>query len=303
MVALDPPGPLGPSLLSWLSGGTWPSADYEDSVAGLIALGNRAGLLEDTGPFHLGEGYDTRLDSWDGVEDIFNAQGSMNAGLPEDAADYGQVRVITVVKDGVTSLVVQVPGTEDWDPNRTGNTVDMTTNTWAMTGADTVMQQQVIAAIERAQAAHPGAAVMLTGHSQGGIVAATLAADPALVERLNITSLVTGGSPIARMPIDPSVSVLSVEHVQDPVPMLDGASNPDQTNWTTVRKELSAGQVTDQATPTPSPFTTHGTSYYAETGSLVDSSTDPSIEAWREQNAQFFGGDASSTTYVIEPGQ
>ena len=43
----------------------------------------------------------------------------------------------------------------------------------------------------------PGEAVEFAGHSQGGIMAAQLAADPGVRARYNVVSVVTAGSPTA----------------------------------------------------------------------------------------------------------
>lgn len=294
-------GPTGPLLLSLLSGGNWPTTDYHSSLAGLLALGGLGGALQDTGDFGIDFGHPHRDNlAPGGVADIFAMQQSMNINAADGSDPYGQLRVIEVTgPDGKTRLIVQVPGTEDWSPTRGTNPVDTSTNVNAMSLRDTIMKQKVIEAIEQAQREHPGAEVMLTGHSQGGIVAATVASDPDVVKRLHITSLVTGGSPIARMPIDSSVSVLAVEHTQDPVPMLDGASNPDRSNWTTVRRDLPPEAVSSSGRPQV--FDAHTTPNYQATGQLIDNSTDPAVADWRAKNAQFLTGTGSSTIYDIKP--
>ncbi len=289
-------GPSGVALLSGLTGGRWPSLDYETSVAGLIALGGLGGAFVDDGSFSIqGPPNTVELPSeqWSldhAVANIFDQQGAMEAGLTEEQkAAEGQLRVIAVPQpDGSTAYVVQIPGTEDWSPNRTGNPVDLTSNLTLMTGADSVWRQTVIEAIR--DQVPPGSPVMLTGHSQGGITAASIASDPAVVRELNIQSVVTGGSPIGRFDIDPSVSVLSVEHEQDPVPMLDGTSNPDRPQWTTVRRDLPEELAGGSADSPPNVGTAHATGNYASTGAMIDASDDPTIAAWREQNERFFSG-------------
>lgn len=294
----------GPMILSTLAGGNWPTTDYQSALAGLIALGQHGGAFVESGDYDLVANRGSRTVELQGVGDIFDLQGSMNAGQPTGEKDKditGQIRVVEVTKNGVTSLVVQVPGTEEWSPMRGSNPVDLTTNVQAMALQDTVMRQKVIEAIKAAQLKHPGAEVMLTGHSQGGIVAATLASDPTLVRDLHIKGLVTGGSPIGRMPIDPSVSVLAVEHTQDPVPMLDGTANPDRANWTTVRQELSSDQVLGKDSGRPEVFNAHGTQQYVSTGNVIDASKQGGLVDWREANSQFFGGTATSTVYDLVP--
>ncbi len=298
-------GPQGAPLLAALTGGHWPAADYEDSVAGLIALMNLGGQFEDTGDFTVADAPDRVEEvTWsldEGVRDIFTQQGGMSGG-ESDPALRGQLQVITVPQaDGSSAYVVQIPGTEDWATSRGENPVDLTTNVHLMTREDTVWRQTVIDAIR--DKVPPGSPVMLTGHSQGGITAASIASDPAVVSELNIRSVVTGGSPIGRFDIDDRVSVLSVEHAQDPVPMLDGTGNPDRENWTTVRRDLPGADATAPGTASPNPGLAHSTENYATTGAMIDASGDPGLDAWRERNAQFFSGTGTATAsrYPVTP--
>lgn len=305
--------PGGPGMLSLLTGGKWPTTDYEDAVAGIVGLGNLGGAFRDTGSFTLDAPRDadgnvvSHTTDWGqdtAVHDVFRLQGGMD-GEPfvppgGDQSTRGQLMIVKVPQpDGSAAYVVQIPGTEDWSPTRSTNPVDLTTNLQLMTQRDATMRHLVTQAID--QYVPAGSPVMLTGHSQGGITAASIAADPALVHQYNIKSVVTGGSPIGRFDIDPSVSVLSVEHTQDPVPMLDGTANPDRANWTTVRRDLPAQDATSHGVLGPG--NAHLTSAYEKTGTTIDTSDDPSLEAWRRQNAQFFSntGKADATRIPIVP--
>ena len=298
-------GPQGSPLLTALTGGHWPSADYEDSVAGLIALMNLGGQFEDTGDFTVADDpsstTEVRWGDTTAIEDVFDQQSRMDAGLTEaESQASGQLRVIEVPQpDGSTAYVVQIPGTEDWATSRGDNPVDLTTNVHLMTQEDTVWRQTVIDAIR--DKVPPGAPVMLTGHSQGGITAASIASDPAVVSELNIRSVVTGGSPIGRFDIDDRVSVLSVEHQQDPVPMLDGAGNPDRPNWTTVRRDLPDALAQD-GNGVANPGLAHASGNYATTGAMIDASSDPSVQEWLRQNEEFFSdsGTATASRYDID---
>ncbi|GAA1743738.1 hypothetical protein [Aeromicrobium alkaliterrae] len=289
--------PAGPLILSGLTGGRWPSGDYTTSVAGLAALLRQAGHLQDTGSFSVSPADDppqtVSLDADHAVQTIFEQQGALGA-------QDGRVQIITVDGPDGPSYVVQVPGTQDWSTQRGDNPVDLTTNVALMAGDDTVMADLVADAMREA-GIPPGAPVMLTGHSQGGITAMTMAADPDLRAEFNVTSVVTGGSPVGRVDVPDGVTVLSLEHTQDVVPMLDGADNPDRPEWTTVRRELSdaEGSVDGQRGPGGA----HSVPNYASTGALVDGSDDSSIERWREDNQQFFGsGQAQQYQISAQPG-
>jgi hypothetical protein len=301
-------GPLGGlTIPTILSGGQWPTGSYEGAVGGLINAGNLFGM------FHDGAGADPRAavncvtgDFTDhaprSVQDIFREQRRLGAEGSE-----GQVQITEVTgADGTSSWIVQIPGTQEWSPFRGDNPVDATTNVKLMAGDATVIQQRVGEAMRRA-GIQSGDPVMLTGHSQGGITAAALASDPAFGDQFSVRTVVTGGSPIGRMDIPGSVSVLALEHSQDAVPMLDGRSNPDRTNWLTVERSLpsTSYQVPHPLDPgtllerVPGPGPSHDTAVYTDTGRLVDESTDPSVRRWRDEQAAFFDGEATVTRWDV----
>jgi pimeloyl-ACP methyl ester carboxylesterase len=86
--------------------------------------------------------------------------------------------------------------------------------------------------------------VVLVGHSQGGILAAALASDPAFTRRHRVTHVVTSGAPVGLLPVPPITAVLSVERGDDPVPRLDLTPNPARPSWVTVRTP-STGPAVD----------------------------------------------------------
>ena len=278
-----------------VSGGEWPTTDFSSAVAGLINAGNLFGAFSDDGTFHVDRvadsGHPVDLSSDSFVSTIFGQQGALGT--------YdGQVQVVTVQHPGGTpSYIVQIPGTQDWSPVRGDNPVDLTTNVYLEAARDTKMAS----AVEDAMAAAgipPDADVMLTGHSQGGITAATLTTDAGFMDRYHVTSVVTGGSPIGRIPIPDDVSVLSVEHDQDVVPRLEGIDNPDRSSWITVSRHLTDAEG-ETADGTHSVAAAHLTSAYERTGHDIDVSVDESIERWRADNAQFFTSSGEATRYQI----
>ena len=282
-----------------LSGGRWPTGDYHDAVSGLLAAAGMAGLLQDTGTYRVdrapGEvplpvgtfGADRFL------RDVFVQQ----TGLSTASVERTQVQVVRVPQaDGSAAWVVQVPGTQEMAALQHGeNLSDMVSNVHGIesngTGPPTLLEQQVLAAMRDAGIGR-GDPVMMTGHSQGGIVAASLAARQP--EEFHITSVVTGGSPVGRFAMPDSVSVMSLEHEQDIIPRLDGLDNPDSPGWVSVRRELDGSD--------PTLAGAHSTLEYRDTGTLVDGSDSASVAAWRERNAAFFagsGGPATAERYVV----
>ena len=73
-----------------------------------------------------------------------------------------------------------------------------------------------------------GEPVELIGHSQGGIVASQLAANPQIRERWTISSVLTAGSPTAGASVPRDIPMLNVENTRDIVPSLDGLTNRDR---------------------------------------------------------------------------
>jgi hypothetical protein len=145
--------------------------------------------------------------------------------------------------DGVVRYVVQLPGTESWALKPGATARDVSANLHTMAGGSTVYMRGVGQAMAKAHIP-PGAPVMLVGHSQGGMTAAALAADPEFRRSFNVTQVVTAGAPIARSVIPPGVQVFAMENRYDLVPRLDGDTNPDQPNLTTVTFD---GQKGDRA--------------------------------------------------------
>lgn len=250
------------------------------------------------------------------LEDLAGDQ--RNVGDGESYA--GRIRVIEVPQPEGSVWIVEISGTQVWNPRAGSNPFDVTTDVRAMAQDATVLADGVHQALEQAQAASiataaatstgtpataaapaPGSPaagrarsagpVMLVGHSLGGIAAAGLASSPRFTEAHRVTHLVTMGSPVGRMPVSADIAVLSLEHTQDAVPRLDGVRNPDRATWVTVSRDLDGAGVdrTSRA---------HDTRLYATTAGLVDGSTDPSVATWRAGSAPFFAGDTHGDPVV-----
>lgn len=138
-----------------------------------------------------------------------------------DPSSTGDIRITKVDNGtGVPSYIVAVPGTETWNPSAGANPHDLTSNLALVSGTPSAAAQSVVRAMEQA-GIPPGSPVMLVGHSQAGIGIATLASDHSLVERFNITHVMTYGAPIDHIAVDPSVQVMQIQHGMDVVPRLD----------------------------------------------------------------------------------
>ena len=142
--------------------------------------------------------------------------------------DYEEAGVISIQRvehaDGRVSWVVYVPGTTDWTVGD-GEPQDLLTNLEGVGGTPTAMESAVVTAMRQA-GIQPGEEVALYGHSQGGITVSNIAADPAIQDRYNITTVLTAGSPTAGADIPADVHALHLENAGDAVPGLDAAPTP-----------------------------------------------------------------------------
>ncbi|TPG14780.1 hypothetical protein [Pedococcus bigeumensis] len=281
--------------------------DYEAAVRMLADSAAPWGLLSDRGRARVTAEPSPRAGA--GVplslEDL--AADQRNLGDGEDYA--GHVRVIEVPQAKGSAWIVEISGTQVWDPRAGQNPFDVTTDVRSMAQDATLLADGVQQALEQAQAASAAAGgardgdsnpgrelglglgpeaatdpVMLVGHSLGGIAAAGLASSPRFTQAHQVTHVVTMGSPVGRMPVPAGIEVLSLEHTQDAVPRLDGQANPDRATWVTVSRDLGDGGV-DRASEA------HDTRHYIDTAALVDDSAEPSVATWRTTSTAFFAGD------------
>ncbi|MCI1935953.1 MAG: alpha/beta hydrolase [Bifidobacteriaceae bacterium] len=158
------------------------------------------------------------------------------------ALDYGTVAVQKYVDDdGHTRWLVLIPGTDTHADTAIGwgqNIELMSSDNTQRMNADSA--KLVVEAMERS-GVKPDEPVSLVGHSQGGIIAATLAAG--LGKRYTIAHVVTAGSPIANHPIPESTWVTSVENAGEGVSNIDGARNPQRPTWLTVRGTITSADA------------------------------------------------------------
>lgn len=195
-------------------------------------------------------------------------------------ADNGEIAIeehVTVGDDGETirSWTVDIRGTQSFAIGQTGPQ-DMTTNLQGVAG----MSSDQLVAIKEAMSAAgiaPGEAVEFAGHSQGGIMAAQMAADPSVRARYNVVSVVTAGSPTAT--IAPSdVPVLSYENSGDIVPGLDGNATRGDNVTTVMFRDYEATCHADD----PVPCSHSAPLYVDEIRSTLDAahtSSDPGLGA------------------------
>ena len=167
--------------------------------------------------------------------------------------------------------IVYLPGTDDMTTlpwTRDGDIRDLPTDLVSASGHPTGYQQGILQAMAQAGIG-PDDPVLLVGHSLGGMEAAAILGDGG--SGFNVTHVVTAGSPTAQVDGFPAGShVLSLEHLGDVVPQLDGATNPDSVEQATVSFDDAPTGLLDA----------HAYHHYVAGAAAADMSTDPSV---REQ--------------------
>jgi pimeloyl-ACP methyl ester carboxylesterase len=274
------------------------SLDYPALLRSVTGIGERFGLLDDGRQVEVlpsdfaGVTLTTRgnIRVPTSIEDLVRNQTSL-MDLADLDPHSSRLRVIEVPSADGSSWIVQVPGTQALDGGT--NPSDMATNLY-LSGHQDAALLDAMSAVLRQQGVGDDP-VMLVGHSQGGI-AATNFSNRGREEGFNVTHVVTIGSPIATIPVPRDVQVLALEHANDVVPRLDGRSNPDLPNVTTVTRHPGGSAVYDD------PIGPHGSREYWETAQRVDRSGDPSVTTFLRSAAPFLAGEPRTGQDAIRSG-
>lgn len=155
------------------------------------------------------------------------------------AADRNRVGRIELVAQrgaaGTTAWTMVLPGTRE--QFMAANPQDHLSNVQLMADErdDLLLAAREVLAMAPIGPQDP---VVLVGHSQGGIVAAELAADPEV--GVHVAGVVSVGSPIGQVDIPDAVPVISLENLDDVVPALDGLANPVAPNRVTLQFDGAA---------------------------------------------------------------
>lgn len=228
------------------------------------------------------------------LEDLVLSLGDTALLDQTDPDRHGAIQVQRIVDAGRERFIVYVPGTDDMSPvpRDDDHVRDMETSYQLIGGMDSAYGRGIQQAM--LDAGLEGKPVMLVGHSQGGMVATSLAADPDFTRHFHVQHVVTAGSPTAQVPDLPvGTGALHLENRGDAVPLLDGEDNPDQPHRTTVRFDAGATDV----------GASHAVRHYVDGAAAADASTHGSVrdELRRMQEDGYLGGGtvADVSTYQI----
>ena len=168
--------------------------------------------------------------------------------------------------DGQARFEVYLAGTKDMAAGSGSEPWDMTSNVAALanrTGADSAGSYRAAVQAMRDAGVSSATPVTLTGYSQGGLLAAELAASG----EYRVDGLVTFGAPAGQVAVPHDIPYLAIEHNNDLVPALGGTFASSEP--VIVRRELSPTELAG-----PAVLPAHELSNYRETARLIDGSTD-----------------------------
>ncbi|MEO7007219.1 MAG: hypothetical protein ABI275_01960 [Terrimesophilobacter sp.] len=202
--------------------------------------------------------------------------------------DGDQVRIDRISTPGEADrFEVFLAGTSDFSLTPGREAWDMTSNVSAIAGTDAGSYRAAQHAMALAGVTS-ASAVVFTGYSQGGLIAARLAASG----NYHTAGLYTLGGPAGQVPVPGGVPYVAVEHSEDLVPATGGtfaSSDP-----VLVRRSLFGGH------PPAGPvlFPAHELSRYRQTARLLDASDNPRLtEALRAINPPTVVGTTVTSTF------
>lgn len=228
--------------------------------------------------------------------------GAANGDGGRTGLSYATIAISRYARaDGTNAWLVTIPGTDGQPDSPFGweqNVELMGDDAARRARADSA---RFVAEAMRRAGVGADEPVALVGHSQGGIVAATLASD--YVGEFRVEHIVTAGSPIANHPIGEDVWVTSIEMEDELVAALDGAANPERDRWLTVRGRLAdAGDdrplVSSPVDIDDGPLRlTHDLAFHEAAYASAAQLGSPALERHDAHLRSTIGGDYQGTTY------
>ncbi|MFC7403581.1 hypothetical protein [Georgenia alba] len=206
----------------------------------------------------------------------------------------GAIEILrTTTSDGERHWTVLVPGTQSLAVGNT-NPMDMQTNLEVIAGVQSDMEIGVAQAM-RQMGIPADEPVSIVGHSQGGMVATAIAADPIMQQQYDISTVLTAGSPVGTIDDIPhETNLMHLEDIQDGIVGLDGESNESAPNRTTVT------HLSESAT---SPGQYHELPPYVDMAERLPESGHPAAERWgaiAEESMGMNDDGASTESFVFE---
>ncbi|MCU1514744.1 MAG: hypothetical protein JWO10_1834 [Microbacteriaceae bacterium] len=248
----------------------------------IVAIGQQGGELSETQVVTRPSGAErqgTVAEGWD----------DRASRIPEGQA---QVRIDRYEVEGQQDrFEVYISGTRDFGLDADAQPFDMTSNLNGIGELSSGSERAVRQAMEQA-GIQPDSPVLLTGHSQGGLVAARIAESG----DYNVSGVYTLGAPASGVVVPASIPWIAVEHTDDLVPALSG-------HWASGDPVVVSRRAFDSPLPdTGFAFPAHRLDAYRETAMLIDGSSEARIAGAAAQFDTFAapGSTVETRLYISE---
>lgn len=251
------------------------------SALGLLALGHPIGMLRETRVMVRRTAVD-RAPPPRGLADLARRIPRAAPGAPQVRIErYGTARPVWVVYAG---------GTIDWSATAAGEPWDLTSNVASVADRQSGSYRTVVQAMTKA-GIRPGDRVVQVGHSQGGLVAAQVAASAGFTT----VAVATFGAPAGQVAVPPELPMIATEHSDDLVPALGGTprdvTGEDNRHLVVRREAFTTGEL-----PEGEYLPAHNMDAYEETARLEDASAEPRIASFRANLVALVGNDPGEVT-------
>lgn len=202
-------------------------------------------------------------------------------------ADEGAAQIR--IEEYESGYVVYLGGTIDAGVDPNGEPWDMTSNITAIAQLDSGSYNAAVLAMREAGITAQDN-VILVGHSQGGLVAAQLAASG----DYRVSDVVTVGAPLHQVELPAEVNLVAVEHAEDVIPSLSGVAVPAAaaTHMTVTRSLYSTSNA-----PRGELLPAHNLSRYVETAAVMDRSGDHKLNVEQKRISERTQGKATVTMW------
>jgi hypothetical protein len=197
-----------------------------------------------------------------------------------DKGTTDQVRIDTYqMPDGSKRYEVYIGGTREFGIGPDDQPWDMTSNLVGIEG-DTSGSMVAVENAMRESGITSDSPVLITGHSQGGLVAASIAQSG----NYDVQGLFTLGAPAAQSTVSSDIPWVALEHSNDIVPALSGAW--EHSEPVIVTREVGPLALAGD----PHFFAPHMLPEYERTAALTDASGDPRVEGAAHSFDEFTAG-------------
>lgn len=217
--------------------------------------------------------------------------------VPDAREGAPQVRIERYGSAAQPTWVVYAAGTVSMRPNARGEPWDLTSNLKLMAGQESDSLRGINKAMNAAGVRSTDH-VIYVGFSQGGMLAATLAA----ADRPGQTDLVTFGAPVAQIDLSSVDGAITIEHHEDIVPAFGGPTDGSTDDRALIRESVHATRTGAEENTEALPA--HNLDRYAQTamrleGALLNSESGQALSIERETILNSLQGTGESALWRV----